>query len=115
MVYSEPRQNFGSTSPLFSRYTSFSESVYPKNNGEVVPKLRLGQERNMEPNLIYAFSGCPKNVDNPKQIPSQICSDPHTSNHICFERETPNWGTRSIYGNDTRESMCIPRVAKESG
>ena len=68
--------------------------MYPENNKEVMPKVCLGQERNMETNLIYASAGCPKNVDNPKQIRSQICKDPHTSDHICFGRETPNWVTR---------------------
>ena len=51
MLRSRPRRNFGSTSPLFSRYTSrFGESVYPENNGEALPKLQLGRERNMEAN-----------------------------------------------------------------
>ena len=44
----------------------------------------------METNLIYASAGYPKNVDNPKQIRSQIYKDLYTSNHISFGRETPN-------------------------
>jgi hypothetical protein len=50
MLYSYPRQNFGSTSPLFSRYTSWKGSVYPENNREVVPKLYLESKQTMETN-----------------------------------------------------------------
>jgi len=90
MVYSEPRQNFGSTSPLFSRYTSWQGECVSENNTEVMPKLCLGLEQTMETNLIYASAGCPQNVDNPKQILLYICKDLHTSNRISFGRETPN-------------------------
>ena len=69
------------------------ESVYPENNREVMPKVYLGSERTMETNLIYASVRCPKYVDNPKEIRSQICKDLHTSDRISFERETPNWAT----------------------
>ena len=46
MFYPDPRQNFGSTSPLFFRIHVSSllsrEGVHPKNNKGVPPKLRLG-------------------------------------------------------------------------
>jgi hypothetical protein len=47
MLYPALRQNFGSTSLLFSRYTSWAnsrEDVHPENNGEASPKscLKLG-------------------------------------------------------------------------
>jgi hypothetical protein len=67
--------------------------VYPENNREVVSILRLRSEQNMETNLIYASAGCPKYVDNPKEIRSLICKDLLTSNRISFEREAPNWVT----------------------
>jgi hypothetical protein len=41
LLYPDLRQNFGSTSPLFSRYTSrqiAEMDVHPKNNEEVLPK-----------------------------------------------------------------------------
>jgi hypothetical protein len=41
MVYSDPRYNFGSTSPLFSKYTSCRESVHLENNRKVLSKLYL--------------------------------------------------------------------------
>jgi hypothetical protein len=44
----------------------------------------------METNLIYTSAGCPKYVDNPKEIRSQICKDLHTSDRISFEQEMPN-------------------------
>ena len=65
----------------------------PPRAGEVMPKVCLGPERTMETNLIYASTGYPKYVDNPKEIWSQICKDLHTSDRISFERETPNWAT----------------------
>jgi hypothetical protein len=40
----DPRQNFGNTSPLFSKYMSRREVVYPENNREVMPKLYLESE-----------------------------------------------------------------------
>jgi len=49
----------------------------------------------METDLIYAYAGCPKNVDNPKQIRSDTHGDLHASNRISFGRETPNWFTQS--------------------
>jgi hypothetical protein len=67
------------------------ESVYPENNREVMPKLRLESEQTMGASLIYASAGCPNNVDNPKQIQLSTCRDLHTSNRISFGRETPNW------------------------
>ena len=42
--------------------------MYPENNREMMPKLYLGSEQTMEANPTYAFVGCPKNVDNSKQI-----------------------------------------------
>ena len=89
MLYSYSRQNFGSTSPLFSKYTSARESVYPENNREMMPKLYLGWEQTMETNPTYASAGCPKNVDNSKQIWKYL----YISNRISFEWETPNWVT----------------------
>jgi hypothetical protein len=47
LLYPDPRQNFGSTSPLFSRYTSqqiAKRDVHPENNEEVLPKSCLGTE-----------------------------------------------------------------------
>jgi hypothetical protein len=41
MVYSDPRQNFGSTSPLSPNTRPIREIVYPENNGEALPKLYL--------------------------------------------------------------------------
>ena len=41
LLYPDPRQNFGSTSPLLSRYTSRQKAerdVHPENNGEALPK-----------------------------------------------------------------------------
>jgi hypothetical protein len=46
--------------------------VYPENNREVMPKVYLRPERTMETNLIYASVGCPKYMDNPKEIRPQI-------------------------------------------
>jgi len=34
--------------------------VYPENNREMLPKLYLRSEYNMETNPIYTYSGCPK-------------------------------------------------------
>jgi hypothetical protein len=42
--------------------------VYPENNRDVMPKLRLESGQTMGASLIYAFAGYPSNVDNPKQI-----------------------------------------------
>ena len=67
--------------------------MYPENNREVMLKVYLGPERTMETNLIYISAGYPKYVDNLKEIRSQICKDLHTSDHISFEREMPNWAT----------------------
>ena len=67
--------------------------MYPENNRKVLSKLCLGSEQTMETNTICASSGCPKNVDNSKQIRLLICKDLHVSNCISFERETPNWVT----------------------
>ena len=44
------------------------ESVYLENNREMMPKLYLGSEQTIETNPTYASAGCPKNVDNLKQI-----------------------------------------------
>jgi len=33
------------------------QDVYQENGGEVLPKFRLGKERSMETNLIYASAG----------------------------------------------------------
>ena len=60
MLYSYPRQNFGSTSPLLSKYT---EIVYLENNRQMLSKLYLESEYSMETNPIYTYSGCPKNMD----------------------------------------------------
>ena len=70
MLRSYPRQNFGSTSRCSPDTRPARESVYPENNREVMPKVCLGPERTMETNLIYASAGCPKYVDNPKEIRS---------------------------------------------
>ena len=43
----------------------------------------------METNPTYASAGCPKNVDNSKQIWKYL----YISNRISFEWETPNWVT----------------------
>jgi hypothetical protein len=50
MLYSYPRQNFGSTSPLFSRYTCYKEECVSGEQQGVMPKPCLGQERTMETN-----------------------------------------------------------------
>ena len=50
--------------------------------------------------------GYPKNVDNPKQIRSQICKDPHTYDRISFGRETPNWAS-PIYDDRKVEKEVI--------
>jgi hypothetical protein len=47
--------------------------VYPENNREVMMKLCLEPERSTKTNPIYASAGCPKYVDNPKEIWSEIC------------------------------------------
>jgi hypothetical protein len=47
-------------------------------------------EQSMETNLNYTSVGYPKNVDNLKEIRSQICKGLHTSDRISFEWETPN-------------------------
>jgi hypothetical protein len=41
MVYFDSKQNFSSTSPLFSIYTSWQGVVYPENNREMMLKLHL--------------------------------------------------------------------------
>ena len=60
MGYSEPRQNFGSTSPLFSRYTSRrGERVSGEQHGgeaETLSRIRADYGTN----LVYASTGCPK-------------------------------------------------------
>jgi len=75
MGYSEPRQNFGSTSPLFSRYTSRrGERVSGEQHGgeaETLSRIRADYGTN----LVYASTGCPKKVDNPKTIRLYICKD----------------------------------------
>jgi hypothetical protein len=60
----------------------------------VIPKHRLGPKRTKETNPSTYPRAVQKNVDNTKQIRSQICNDLHTSNGISFGRETPNWDTR---------------------
>jgi hypothetical protein len=47
LLYPDPTQNFGSTSPLLSRYTSRQKAkrdVHPENNREAQPKSYLGLE-----------------------------------------------------------------------
>jgi hypothetical protein len=65
----------------------------------------------METNPIYASSGCPKNVDNSKQIRSKICKDLHISKRISFERETTNKVTRptNMNGNKHVGNLPAPR------
>ena len=60
MLYSDPRQNFGSTSPLFSRYTSWKgECVSEEQQGGGAKTLsQIGAEHGNYP--IYASAGCPK-------------------------------------------------------
>jgi hypothetical protein len=41
MVYSDPRQSFGTTSLLFSGYTLPFKDMYLENSGEVLPKFCL--------------------------------------------------------------------------
>jgi hypothetical protein len=96
MLRSYPRQNFGSTSPLFSRYTSCKGECVSGEQQGVMPKPLLGPERSMETNPSTDPRAVQKNMDNPKLIRSQICKALHTSNHISFERETPNWGTNGL-------------------
>jgi len=111
MVRSYPRQNFGSTSPLFSRYTSWQgDCVSGEQRGGGAETLsRTGAGHGNQP--IYASAGCPKNVDNPKQVRNLVCKDLHTNDRISFGRETPNWGyTRYKYGR-----WVIPRVSVRSG
>jgi hypothetical protein len=51
MLYPYPRQNFGSTSPVVLHiHVLEREIVYPENNREVMPKLFLESEQNMETN-----------------------------------------------------------------
>jgi hypothetical protein len=64
--YYDPR-HFGSTSPRF-KYTPNREIVYPENKGEVLSKLCIRSEYTIETDLVYASTGCPKSVDNSKQI-----------------------------------------------
>ena len=90
MLHSYPRRNFDSTSRCSPDTRPAKESVYPKNNGKVMSKHHLEPERSMKTNLNYASAGCPKYMDNPKGIQSQICKGPHISDCISFERETPN-------------------------
>ena len=62
------------------------ESVYLENNGEVLPKLRLGREQNMEANP----STHPRAVQKMWTIRKR-----YGGNRISFGREMPNWVTRS--------------------
>jgi hypothetical protein len=87
-------QNFGSTSPLFSRCTSWQKSqegVHPENNGKTLPKSCLGTGRTWKTYPIYTSSGCPKNVDNPEGLRLNICNSMHISPHNPSERETPRF------------------------
>jgi hypothetical protein len=70
MLFSDPRRNFGSTSSLLSRYTSWKGECVSRDNREVVPKLHLKSEQNMETNTSTHPEAVQKNVDNPKQIQS---------------------------------------------
>ena len=69
-VNSDPRRNFGSTSPLFSKYTSRRggcvSGEQQGGDAETISQIEV----DMETNPIYASSGCPNNVDNSKEIRS---------------------------------------------
>ena len=60
MLYSDPRQNFDSTSPLFSRYTYWKgECVFGEQQGGGAKTLsQIEAEHENYP--IYASAGCPK-------------------------------------------------------
>ena len=64
-LYPDPRQDFGSASPLFSGCTSlsaFCRDVYRESSGEVLPKFYLGPGQTMENVPDYASADCPVNV-----------------------------------------------------
>jgi hypothetical protein len=70
MLYSYPGQNFGSTSPMFSKYTPWKGDCVPEEQWEGEAKLCPRSEQNMETKSIYTSSGCPKNVNNSKRMQS---------------------------------------------
>jgi hypothetical protein len=115
MLRSSPRQNFGSTTPLFSRYTSrFGESVYPENNGEVLPKLRLGRERNMEANPSTHPRAIQETWTIQKRYRRKYAL--HTNDRVCLSdgrRLTRLRNLSSTMGKERRR--FIPRVAVERG
>ena len=49
-------------------HMSLVHSILSLKLGVTLSKLCLGLEYNMKTNPIYTYSGCPKNVDNSKQI-----------------------------------------------
>ena len=57
MVRSGPRWCFGITPYCSPDTHSPLQDVYRENNGEVLPKFYLGEERSMETNLIYGSAG----------------------------------------------------------
>jgi hypothetical protein len=50
MLYSDPRRNLAAPPRCSPDTRPGRESVYPENNGEVMPKLHLRSEQNMETN-----------------------------------------------------------------
>ena len=115
MLYSYPRQNFYSTSPLFSKYTSWQGDCVSGEQQGMLLKLCLRSEQSMETNSIYTSSGYPKNVDNSKQIRLSICKELHISSRISFERETPNRVTCSTNMHDTekRGVLCLTSLSRK--
>jgi hypothetical protein len=56
--------------------------MYPENNGEVLPKLRLGREQNMEANPSTHPWAIQETWTIRKEIPSQIYTDQHTNDRV---------------------------------
>ena len=71
-----------------------------------MPKSYLGTEQTMETYSTTHPQTVQKNMDNAKQIRSQICKYLHTTNRISFGRETPNWVTPN-YDDRHREKEEI--------
>ena len=89
--------------------------MYPKNNREVVPKLHLRSEQNMETNP----STHPWAVEKIWTIQSryghsyaEIRIPPTVS---ILDRRRLTWLHRSMYDNGKEESSIIPRVVVETG
>ena len=89
--------------------------MYPENNSEVVPKLRLGSEQNMETNPSTHLRAVQKtwtiqNRYGHRYVEIRI---PPTVSVSDGRRLTGLH--RSTYYNGKEESSIIPRVAVETG